>query len=575
MVTWAEVTRWDSAPLQNAVGEVNAAYNKVVACSDDLRGINTADGWHGEAAGAAANEVDQVIDGLEEYAAEVAALRRGAGDVGDAISGVMNGVKEVEGLARAHHFVIGGDGAIVDNGPPVGTPENQKEAVARERATIAAELRDRVSEVLKSAADIDDDFCLVLDRIVAGQTIDATGNDNDNTSLAAAGNSGAVMGSLSIPAPPPEGATAAQNAAYWATLSEAQRTRLATDRPELVGPRDGFSAKQRDIANRTLLDRQQSRLRHERDELQRKINEFPRTGAGDIKLNDQLEFDALKADLDKLDGRLRGLDDIDNRLSMSDPDSPNYDPTKQRPYVLRIDDAGAGRAIVAMGDPDTAQHVATYVPGTGSELSKVNVDLGRADSMVNAAQQAGAKTPSVITWIGYDSPPGLLDAANESFADKGKHALDSFQDGLRESHHGTPSHNTVLGHSYGTTLVGHAARDEHLAVDNIVLVASPGAGVDHANQLNIPPDHVYSTTAANDAINITNFPRIEGQGDPLDPLGPDPTDPEFGGKTFSSDPGPRGPILGNSEAAHSEYWTRDNPALRDMGRIIAGKQPSY
>ncbi|MEV6911706.1 alpha/beta hydrolase [Amycolatopsis sp. NPDC051071] len=561
------------------MGEVNSAYNKVVACSDDLRGINTAEGWHGEAAGAAANEVNQVIDGLEEYAAEVASLRRSAGDVGDAISGVKNGVKEVEGLARAHHFTIGDDGAVIDNGLPPDTPEGQKEAVARERATIAAELRDRVSEVLKSATDIDDDFCLVLDRIVSGQTIDATGNDNENTSLAAAGNSGAAMGSLTIPAPPPEGATAAQNAAYWATLSEGQRTRLAMDRPDLVGPRDGFSAQQRDIANRELLDRQQSRLRHERDELQRKINEFPRTGAGEIKLNDQREFDALKSDLDKLDGKLRGLNDVESRLSMSDPSSPNFDPTKQRPYVLRIDDAGSGRAVVAMGNPDTAQHVATYVPGTGSELSKVNGDLGRADLMVNAAQQAGAQSLSVITWLGYDAPPGLMDAANDTYADNGKRALDSFQDGLRESHQGAPSHNTVLGHSYGTTLVGYAARDEHLAVDDIVLVASPGVGVDHASQLNIPPDHVYSTTAANDAINITNFPRVEGHGDPLDPLGPDPTDPEFGGRTFTSDPGARGWVLGNSEAAHSAYWnvtpTGENTAsLQNMGNIIAG-QPTY
>ncbi|MFE5567050.1 alpha/beta hydrolase [Amycolatopsis japonica] len=571
MVTWAEVTRWDSAPLQDAVGEVNAAYNKVVACSDDLRGINTADGWHGEAAGAAANEVNQVIDGLEEYAAEVASLRRSAGDVGDAISGVMNGVKEVEGLARAHRFTIGGDGGVIDNGPPPDTPEDQKEAVARERATIAAELRDRVSEVLKSATDIDDDFCLVLDRIVSGQTIDATGNDNENTSLAAAGNSGAAMGSLSIPTPPPEGATAAQNAAYWATLSKAQRTRLAMDRPELVGPRDGFSAEQRDIANRQLIGRERSRLQNERDELQKKINEFPRTGGGEIKLNDQREFDDLKAQLGALDDKIKGIDNLNDKIQQ-DPATPE----NQKYYLLGIDGHDDGKAVLAKGNPDTAEHVASYVPGTTSDLATFTDEAKRGDRMHNAAIQAGARSTSVITWLGYDAPDTLLNAGSESYAANGKQAFDSFQDGLRESHTGNPSHNIAIGHSYGTTLVGHAARDGGLAVNDMVFVASPGVGVDYAHQLNIAPDHVYSTTADKDVINVTNFPRLPGgDGMPGDPLGPNPVDPQFGGKTFESSRGTTagGPAELPSVVAHGEYWERNSPSLRGMGSIIAGQQP--
>lgn len=209
--------------------------------------------------------------------------------------------------------------------------------------------------------------------------------------------------------------------------------------------------------------------------MQRKIDGFPRNPSGEVKPNDQREFDDLKSQLGDLDKKIHGLDDLNHRLSMSDPHSPDFDPTRQRPYVLRIDDAGAGRAIVAMGNPDTAQHVATYVPGTGSELSEIGGDMDRADRMVDAARQAGARSMSVITWLGYDAPPTLLDAASESYADHGKHALDSFQDGLRESHQRAPSRNTVVGHSYGTALVGHAARDEHLAVDNVVLMPAPGS----------------------------------------------------------------------------------------------------
>jgi len=53
---------------------------------------------------------------------------------------------------------------------------------------------------------------------------------------------------------------------------------------------------------------------------------------------------------------------------------------------------------------------------------------------------------------------------------------------------GAPSIDTVVGHSYGTTLVGAAASDgHHLAANNIVAVASPGMLVDHAGDLKLPP----------------------------------------------------------------------------------------
>jgi hypothetical protein len=173
MMTWGEVKRWQPGPLQNAVGPMNDAYNKVIGCSDDLRDINTPYGWFGAAATTAAQQVNQMIDGLEEYSAEVAAGRRSVGDTGDASTGVLHGVHDAEGIAAAHHFTIADDGAIVDSGPPPGTPKAQKEAVARERQRIATELRDRVEQVIRSATDVDDDFCAVLDKILSGHTIDA------------------------------------------------------------------------------------------------------------------------------------------------------------------------------------------------------------------------------------------------------------------------------------------------------------------------------------------------------------------------------------------------------------------
>jgi hypothetical protein len=83
------------------------------------------------------------------------------------------------------------------------------------------------------------------------------------------------------------------------------------------------------------------------------------------------------------------------------------------------------------------------------------------------------------------------------------------------------------------------------------------------------PNHVYSTVAKNDLINVTNVPIAGGA---LDPLGPDPAAPGFGGKTFQSNSGTSMGGLPTS-AAHGEYWNQNSPSLDAMGRIIAGQQP--
>lgn len=549
MVRWGDVVRWSPEPLADLVGVLNNRYDRLIGCADELRATALPEGWSGPAAETAATRAAKLADAAEELAAEGAMLRRAAGDVSDAITGVLNGVHEVQGLAAAHEFRIGEDGAIT-GGPPA------------DGERVATELRDRIREVLRSAEDVDGDFCAVLDRILASHVVDP---GSDGTDLAAAGDSGSALGSLSVPSPPPAGATPADNAAWWATLSPAQRKALTGDHPELIGPRDGLPAEARDGANRILLDATRAQLAGQRDDLQHRLD----------GLTDDDARDRLKKQLDDVDGKLNGVDAIYNRLNHPRPAQPQA-------YLLALDASGHGKAVIASGNPDTAADVATYVPGTGSEISKINGDIDRSDRMVKAAQEAGSPSTAVITWQGYDAPGTLLDAASESYADNGKARLDSFQDGLRESHQGAPSHNTVIGHSYGTTLVGHAARDG-LSADDLVFVASPGVGTDNASQLHLDGvsqadvgQHVHATVAAHDMIKVTNFGLPPLFGHHLDPLGPDPADPDFGGDVFTSDPGTKGPWYegGLSGAAHSEYWNPNSKALDNMGRVIAGR-PTY
>ena len=278
-----------------------------------------------------------------------------------------------------------------------------------------------------------------------------------------------------------------------------------------------------------------------------------------------MEAVELRGRLDGLSAKLRGLDDIRNRLDSDDP-------TKLDAYLLGIDSAN-GQALIAMGNPDTATNVATFVPGTGSGLDSINGDMSRTDRMAQAAGNADSPSTSVITWVGYAAPQDLAEAADASYAEDAKHDLDKFQDGLRATHEGARSHNTVIGHSYGSTVIGHTAATEGLDADDVVFVGSPGVGVDNAADLNMPAGHVHATVAEHDMIHASNIGFELIPGIDTDVHGPAPTGRDFGANVFESDPGAKGPDYqgGLSSEAHSQYWDHGNKALENMGLIIAGK----
>ena len=231
-------------------------------------------------------------------------------------------------------------------------------------------------------------------------------------------------------------------------------------------------------------------------------------------------------------------------------------------FLLSVTD---GHAVVAVGNPDAADNVATLVPGTGSGLSGVGGDLQRTKAMYDAAVRAApTEATSVILWSGYDAPPGIPDAASDLYANSAAPRLDSFQNGLRASHDGPPSHNVVIGHSYGSTVVGAATtRGASLDVDELGFVASPGVDAERVNDLSLDrvdstevARHVHSTTAYWDPVQL--IPKILGNH------GFDPSDPEFGAQVFTGSPGEPG------FGVHSDYWESGNPALTELGRIITG-----
>jgi hypothetical protein len=555
MVTWPDVTRWNPAVLQDAVGDLNAAYNKLVACSDDLRDINTPEGWHGEAADAAAKEVNGIIDGLEEYAADLTALRRRAGDVGDAITGVQNGVKEAEAIAASNRFAIAGDGAIVDNGVP-DVPEEQREVVAEERRRVAEELKDRVEEVLRQATNVDEDLCAVLDLVQAGQVIDATANDNEHTSLAAAGNSGEAIAAPSIMPPPAVDADPSMNAAWWAALSDKERQQLIAQHPDWVGNRDGIKAADRSKANLGLVEQEKRSFTAELDRLRRDGGDSDEIG--------------------RVEERLKALDAISGM--MHNPDG-SLNPNRQ---LMSLDMTGDHpKAAIANGDVDTAEHVAVFTPGMNSTVDgNMHGYVDDMDGVQRSAERMlatqGGGTVATVTWIGYEpssfddkgSLTGLITSEN---ANIGGDKLAKFDQGINASRPTDP-HFTALGHSQGSIVTGIGLTHGGTGVDDAVVFGSPGVadhfGIDNtAHDLKVPGGHAYNITADGDPV-ARWVPETWRYG--AAPYAMDGMTQLSAGAATGSDGAPLAASYGHSEYTRTLPDGSDTTSKHNIAAIVAG-----
>lgn len=513
MITVADVRRWDPAAVDHAFAALGALRDRLASAAQDL----STPPWTGSAGDAARSAQLRLGERLQLVLDGVGGVRPAVARAADEIVAIRADIADTERLAAAAGFAVHPDGSVHDVRRRVLALDEVGAYLARrtaERNRIAA----RLDEALRRAVEADAAVAAALAEVTAR--------------LADVGRAPAVR-------------TPRDNAARWQALTAAERDRVLALHPERVANLDGIPAAVRDQANRAAFHRDLRRVGRElRASLHRQ------GGARD-------RIAALRARHEALAAIDRSLDAGGLLLG--------YQPG-----------IGNGRAIVATGDPDVADNVVTCVPGTSARLDTIGGDLARTAAVVASARTAAARENTVgITWFGYDAPQSLvLDAPREVFADDAAPLLRSFQDGLRATHLGPPSHNTVLAHSYGTTVVGHTVRDGALDADALVFAGSPGVGVDHVEELHRPPGTVYSTTSERDEIAIANVrppdsPLWGGLADSglVDGHGRDPSSPAFGAGTFPADP----------RGHHGDYWTdidgTPNPALVGFGRIATGEKP--
>lgn len=231
-------------------------------------------------------------------------------------------------------------------------------------------------------------------------------------------------------------------------------------------------------------------------------------------------------------------------------------------HFLFFDPTGDGRAAEVFGDLATATRVAILVPGVDTTLADFDRGLGgvarRAPGVQGRTlyQQLSKRSQdvAVISWLGYDPPEGIGPAAaTEGRARAGATALTAFVHDLRRQRPGATV--TLIGHSYGSIVVGLAAR--HLPeVADVVTMGAPGIGADRASDLG--GARVWSALAPTDWIRRIPQVRVFGLG-----LGRRPSSAGFGATALPTD----------GVAGHDYYLTAGSATLRAVSDVVLSGGP--
>ena len=357
--------------------------------------------------------------------------------------------------------------------------------------------------------------------------------------LAAAAHGAPAMSGDQLPLPAP-GETPAGVARWWTALPPHLRQLMLTQRPAAVGRLAGLPAAVRDAANRLQLTRLLHLLRAECRRLGAAV------AAGPAGLRRAVTVRAM----------LLVAEDTERQLAALERDG--------RPArLLTLDLQGAGRVAIGVGDLDHARHVAVLVPGMGQDAAHgIARTVELAVRLRDQAGRESAEPSAAIAWVGYPAP-GLAQVPFAARARGGGQLLTADLRALaasREIEGGEPPHVTLVGHSYGSTVVGAAACAAPIPADDLVLLGSPGVLADHVDDLGYGQRHVFVGEAPFDLVAD------------LGAFGADPGDARFGATRIRADPGVGVPwVVRLSGGDHSHYFDLGSESLRNVARVVVGR----
>jgi hypothetical protein len=316
-------------------------------------------------------------------------------------------------------------------------------------------------------------------------------------------------------------------AALWSSLDASTRSKLTIAAPRLVGGLDGFPVAVRDKANREWVSQ---------------------------------SIAGLKKQMLTVDGRAVA-ESNQHQLQMLTRVEAALKPTKDGPArtLLSADPTGEGKAVIVLGNLQTADYVTYLVPGmfyTGDAADLYAQQKAWLKRLRAADPSQAHKTIAVVAWMGYQTPDltniGSLDLANQA-----RDALASSVQTLQLQRTGHLPYTTIVAHSYGSTAALMALTQYTFSVNALVLVGTPGSSAQSAKDLHVKNTNVWVGSAAWDPVPTSAF------------FGSDPSAPSYGAHTMGVSGGTDvivGKALGQS-LGHNEYFDPGTESIRNMALI--------
>ena len=530
-MNWSAVREWKPGPWQDWEARLQQERRTALAQADELDQAKARlAGAYGDTADAARAELGRQLAVLDDMIGDLSETLLAVAEFADAVWQVQTLVREVEFELDRRQLTMRADGSVTVPDWLAWEPDPRARAVKQQ---IIKDVESMAANVVSLAEAADAELARRLTAVADGSYRSIETHRSFTPGL---------------PDAPDPNWSASQVAAWWAALTDAEKQAIITGHPEWIGNLDGIDAASRDQANRILLAKQLAKAQAEVDEYlknMRLTEPLPTRGVPPELLD---KLNALKAIADTL---------ADPRFAAD-------------AKLLLLDlDHGMPKAAIALGDVDHAKNVVTYVPGINTNVAEWMRYYTNQVSNIRS-QAGGTNQPApdlaAIAWLGYDEPTYLTTAQTWSAGD-GADKLNRFTEGIQASRlasgAGDP-HQTVFGHSYGSTTAGMAVRDVRTGtVDDLIMIGSPGSGAQTVGEYNLTPGHAWVSGMDN--------------GDAVQGIGPDAI---FGrnpmkmpGVTHLSGNG-GGPHPGSIPLfdRHMSYLDPGSDTLMDIAKVIMGQR---
>ena len=583
-ITWANILEWETGKLEEIAQELleasqglQKAYEKG---QDHLNALQS----QGDAVTAMRATTISNLASLERALTNVNGALMAIEGARDGVATVMSNINTLQAYASTNNCTILNDGSVVGEGS-----RTQRGGKSPARLNIEQGIKD----VIEQADQVDTDLYHALQDINNDSYTDGDWAENK------------VIGVPDLPQP---NWSPSQNAAWWNSLPDDRKQFFTDHCPDTVRHLDGLPAAARDRANRFALEgyvdangkEQPGALadakeavkdaQKEYDDARKHLSAYePRSGhmnSEERVAREKLERAKVAyEDLKTIQKQIANADRMNKGLAPAYLLDFNYDEKYQRTT-----------AIVSAGNPDTATHVSTLVPGIGTNVrGDLDYYMDFNDRLREQTKHAGVDPNNVaaISYLGYVAPKNQgfdkVQAADIGYANRAAPKLAQFEEGLRASANANNHKftNTLLTHSYGSTTGGRSATlMAPGTVDRLILAGSPGAGADTIDAYNVSREHVYvSSIPTSDAVQDLNTFTPSGFGsdprylDGITHLSGDVTDSE-------NYVPPRVPPIDDNPLIHQAYrfvhaldhhmayFDENTRTSQDFANIVAGGNPT-